>query len=742
MSEIQDDKKPLEGREPLKNIEAPLRDQILENLARKLEDMGWGEKAVTLWNGVNTDRENMSERLKKYRSTWDEFVDVEGTGAFKGASNLHIPMTLTVGKTVHARFLQALIGIDPSFTIKARQEANTERVQMVEEFLRYALNDWANFYKGVEDVLDAWLWAWVMDGEGIMKWRWECQYTTFKDVVEGEEDDGAVYESRNGKPIVHKKKKKVEKEVTITKKTFEGPVLEHIPYEDFAAIGGGGDPDLADITIHRQYVTASDMWTQVDRKVFRKGAVETIIAAGEDRKSGAQGGDAKEQKAQASGQASVDTEVDLDRWELLEVYAKVDVDGNGINSDVIMWVHPATKEIVRATYLWRTNKAGERPFIRIEFHKRHDRAMGLVEMLYPLQVELNAIHNLRIDCGILTTIPFGFYKPTSSIEPEKLEIEPGMLIPVDNPTDVYFPNLGNRTTFGFQEENAIMNIVERLTSISDISLGVMSGQQGAARTATGARALVGEANANLDVFIRRMNRGWRKALRYKLQMLQQRTPEGLEFRVTGDDGKDYFKRVRSREDIAGEYDFELTPNSANSNKAIQQEVANQILQLVLNPIYFQTGVVGPLELYEASKNVLQQIGVKDYGRYIKKPMDGVRQFTPQEEVNRVLLGIPVPVDLANDHQGFLEYFKIIWENDEMLGQFSEQEVMLLVAQAKKHQEMMAAIQQLEAQQANQMQMRMNAMTGQGQSPGMNAMGSAPPAPASGGGAPNGQAPPA
>jgi hypothetical protein len=305
-----------------------------------------------------------------------------------------------------------------------------------------------------------------------------------------------------------------------------------------------------------------------------------------------------------------------------------------------------------------------------------------------------------------------------------IRYSPGSLIPVDDPTrDVFFPNLGNRTTFFVQEENILQTMVERLTGISDLSLGVLSGNQGATRTATGARALVGQANANLDVHLKRLFRAYRQFLRYLLHTLQQRIPEGLSFRVTGEDGHDYWRQIRSREDLVGDFDFEMDPSSADSDPQVRQEKAQQILNLAMNPMGIQLGSVGPRQVFEAMKNYLQAFGVKEWSRYLVMPPEDTLSLTPAEEANRVLRGVEVPVTMQGDHQGFIEYFNYLISKPELLGSFSQEEVMALAAHNQKHMQMLQAMEQMQAQAQNLAQMRSNADQSALQAPaGGNPMG--------------------
>ena len=698
MNQLNEDKKVLEGRRTKKLGSAALaskRDQIPEKLRQILIKKKVGQKVSEMWSQGNAERTTWLNRQQVYLRDIDEFLESSAEGAFAGSSTLHLPISLTIAKGMHARFVRAMLGIEPYFNTKARREDSIKAAEAVQSLMHYALKDWVNNHDGIADIIDAWLWQWITVGSGILKWRWEEDWTSWWDV----KYDGEV-----------------EREEYVTKRTFQGPKCEVKKHEDVLIIGGEGDPNKADAVLDRYWVNASDLWTAVDRAIFDEKAIRKIIKGGNDRIQGSVSSDIKEQRARQGGMNSAQKEKELDSYEIVEAYLKMDVDGSGINSDVVVWVHLRTNEIVRATYLRRINKAGKLPYQKIDFHRRSgsDYGIGLVEMLYPLAKEMDAIHNIHVDNNLLATMPFFFYRPSSNMPEQDLELEPGLGIPLDNPqTDVHIPNLGNRLAFGVQQEQSIQNLVERLTGINDMSLGVLSGAQGATRTATGARALLSEQSTSLDVFLRRMHRGWRQALEYLLNMLQQRIPDGFSFRVTGEDGNDYWGEVKGKDDIAGNLEFELNPNSESSNPDIQKEVASEVLQLTLNPLLIQTQVVSTGNIWEAVKNYLKSRGVKDFAKFVTKPPNYQHTLTPQDEANRILRGQEVPVTPEMDHQGFIAYFAMVMKSDEILGQFSEDKAIALAKQAEQHKQMMKALQNAQAQTQNVQQTEINARGGGG-----------------------------
>lgn len=725
MAILNQDKEILEtGRKnKLKDADAPLRDQISRKLFDKLEELEIGQKVDELWRKGTSNRTEWATRQQAYLALVDEHVTADTSGPFAGSSQLHIPMPLIVLKTFHARMYAAVMSVDPPFHAKARNEASVSRVQTVADTLRYYLLDGCNYGKGLEEVVDRWIWEWAGYGTGVKKWRWDTRYTRFVDVQTVPEAGPAqIVVGPDGNEMAQPTVRMVEKEVPVTKKIFDGPVCENVDLEDFVVIGGGGDIDLADAIVHRQFLTASELWTYADRKIFDTDAVEEAIEGGPNPMQSALGNAIKHQQALNAGTSEVESERTVDRYEIAEAHLRVDVDGSGINSDVVVWVHLKSRRLLRATYLHRISPSGERPFVKAIFQHRkgQENGVGLLEMLYPLSKEMDAMHNMRIDFGMISVMPVGFYRASSSLDPTTIQMEPGALIPLDNPqTDIYFPNMGNRTTFGMQEEAAIQTMIERLTSISDINLGVISGQ-GATRTATGSRLINSEMSSNLDIYLKRLNRAWKRSLRLCLHNLQQRIPPGTSFRLNGDDGADYWTTIKAPDQLGKyeDFDIEVTPNSESSNQQIQMDKAQQIVQMTSNPLDIQLGIVGALERHEALKNLLQSMGVRDFGKYIVKvdPAMSAAKLTPEEEANRVLRGQQVQIIPQMDHQGFLDWFDHVMETDELLGQFNEEQTMALAKHAQMHGQMLQAIKAQEAQAANAAQMRANSANSAQQAP--------------------------
>lgn len=716
---INDDKKVAEKRKkPLEGIEEPLAEQSPKKLLKKLENENFGRTVEQLWRQGNGDRSAWLTRQEAFLQQYDEFLDPIVDAPMAWASDLHLPVALTIGKTFHARFYSALMGTEPYCNVKARKAANEDRTTLVSDLMHYAMKSWANDYNGIEAEIDTFVWNWAMRGIGVLKMSWDKRYSRILDVVKRPRPVVKIVIGPEGQevPVETIEFDEVEEEMII--EDCNAPRLRRVAPENLVIIGGGGDIDQADAVLEQVQMTASDLWTLVDQGVFDEDAVKEIIKGGDQPKAIDQNAGITQMQSDKSGAASMDKSFDLDRYQIIEAYVKKDVDGSGINSDIVTWSDLKSGRLLRATYLHRINrKTKKRPYAKADFYIREGQTygIGLVELTYSICNEIDSLNNMALDFGLLSTLPFGYYRAGSNLTQETISVEPGSLIPVEDPQSIFFPTLGNRATFSMQHLQFLFTIIERLTGISDLNLGVI-GAQGATRTASGVRAIMSESNNNLDIFLRRLNRAMRKAFQYTFAMVQEKMPEGFEFRVFGDNGEDYFQVIKSRDEIAGHFDFEFEPNSASSNPSIRMDTASQVVQLTSNPLDIQLGIITPVQRYAALKNYLIAMGVKDYGKFIQKPQNMERTFTPEEMASRILSGVDVPVSPNMDLQGFVAYAQEIMDSDELLGQFNQQQALALAAKQKEAMQMMEALKQMAAQQANSQQMQRNSQQSMEQVP--------------------------
>lgn len=710
---INDDRETIEegrkNRLPEEEVQAPLAERSVRKLFEKLEEENFGATVVSLFRQGDADRANWLKRQESYLDQYDEMLDPIIQAPADWASDLHLPVALTIGKTFHARFFSAVMGQNPICNVKSRQAANEERTVLIQDLMQYTLLNWANDYTGIEAEIDTFVWNWTMRGVGILKVGWDSRQSRIIDVVKKPRKVVQYVIDQDGNEVPVEVIKYDEVEEAVVVEDCNAPRVKRIPPEDVVIIGGKGDIDAADAVIEICRMTASDLNTLVDQGVFDEDAVNEVIKSGDNSITSQPSAGIKLMQTEKSGESMLDKPHDLDRYEILEAYIKKDVDGSGINTDIVVWVHSQSGRLLRATYLHRINrKTKKRPYAKGDFYIREGQTygIGLIELTYSICNEIDALNNMAIDFGILSTMPFGYFRQGSSLSNIAIPIQPGTLIPTDDPSSIMFPNLGARHSFSMQHIAFLYGVLEKLVGLSDLNYGVIGGQ-GATRTASGVQALIQESNVNLDIFLRRLNRPIKKMMQYVFATLQERMPENMEFRVFGDNGQSFFRQVKSRTEIAGSFDFDMEPNSANSNPQIRLQTAQQIMAITGNPLDLQLGIITPVQRFEALKNYLIALGMKDYGRFIQKPQQGERVFTPAEVVNRIFAGIDVPILPTEDLVGFVKLATEFLEDDVTMGQVDPNQAMALESKRQQAVQMLQSLKQQQAQQANAQQMQRN-----------------------------------
>lgn len=599
----------------------------------------------------DTERSQFIERLTRYRQVWKDFVSAGLNPAFDGAHNVHVPMAFASIKAMQARIYQAVMGVNPPFTLKPRTKVPETHKQDKENLLSWVITDYANTQNGWDETIDEDILNFVADGKAVTKQYWLRDIRKFTDVEETVRRPLQLDE--DGFPVVDEKE--VEKEEVL----WDCPIIETVPIEDFWIIGKKlWDVDKADLIDHMQDYTKSDMIKSARLGFFNQEAVDEVIKDAPsypaNQSTNLLGEELKQLNDYVTGIDKQGSRAGIPSYKIHECYLRYDIDDDGIDEELVVWVEERKRQVLRVSYLERVGPGGKRPFTIKLFTPD---AKGLGELLYGLNNEIDYIHNQRLDYGTLQNLPFFFYRAASGLNPVQLKVGPGMGIPVDSPRDdIYFPQLNGGTAYGFQEEQQVTRYGEKTSGITDFALGQISGQ-GATRTATGTSALVNELNSNIDIHIKRYQRGYKRNLYILDLQCQDLLPLGTIIRVAGVDGKDIYKRFENREAIRFATDFELAANSINSNKAIERETAMMLLQQLANPIALQTGIASQLNLYSAYKNLLQKFDVKDIDAYITKPADAQDSpFSAKDEINMIIAGVKPPLVIKDRHPEKLAFF--------------------------------------------------------------------------------------
>jgi hypothetical protein len=672
-------------------IALSLRYRIPKKLEKLIEDDPECAKKLSSYiseqlNINQKNRTDMLDRLYQFRESWKNFEQAGLNIDIDGQHNEHIPLIFEKGKALHARIYSAVMSVEPPFVLLPKKAVDEKTKKSKEDLVRWVVSDYMNRGDGIAIETDKDIWNFVFDGTSIVKHYWDRDVRKFVDVIS---EPKLPYElDENGQLVMDEKEE--EKESV----EYDGPMMKIVSLEDLYITGPRAEGiDDADMVAHRQYYSKSDIIKGANLGFFMKDAVDKVLSYQPSVGEKTRGWDTAlaQQESRIAGLNSDDGGIPT--YTIHECYLRYDIDKDGIDEEIVVWRDWVSGIIMRITYLDRVSATGKRPFVLKKLIPMSGTPYGLGfgEILFGINNLLDYIANQRLDAGTFNTFPWFVYRAGSGLQDSDIRIGPGKGIPVDNVQDIAFPRVNGNPAYGFQEESLIQGYADGASSINKLAQGQVGGQ-GIARTATGAASLISELNTNLDIFIRRYQFGFRKSLRIVDKQCQDLLPLGLEYRVIGMDQTGAVnRRFTDREAIKFDCDYDLVGNSVNSNPAIERDTAVQLLQYALNPIMLQTGIVGPKQVYNTMKNLLQKLDIRDIGSYIQSP-DGIEgpEFTAQDEINAIASGVELPIRLNDEHEKKLAYYNA-FENSDEFGFLTEAHMPLYAKMKQKHEQYAASL---------------------------------------------------
>ena len=381
-----------------------------------------------------------------------------------------------------------------------------------------------------------------------------------------------------------------------------------------------------------------------------------------------------------------------------EVYARDDLDSDGIWEEVIYQIPYALEKIVSADYLEAVFPHGQRPFPALHSIPISNRFYGwsLGAILAPINIEVNTVINSVNRSQELINNPFGFYVPTAMPNDPKgvMSIEPGQLIPVAEKGAIEFPAFPQRPLADLQSGlDPILLFADRV-SVSP-QAGGSSQVRNAPRTARGTLALLSEAGAKVDKFIQAaQTSGWGQ-LMYQIWALYDQYASDEKWEAVT--GRPRQKRQKSV-DLMNQIKFVFKGNTVNTNKEVMRTIA-QLRYTVAgaDPLY----AADPLARRELLKDFLSHFSE---GVDVEKLLPKVSQFGAQRqpmdqrtETQIMLQGMPVdvlPIDDDASHIQALEQFQRSAQFDEL----TDTQVTLLAFHLRQHRDQLMMKQRQQALQ--------------------------------------------
>jgi hypothetical protein len=386
-----------------------------------------------------------------------------------------------------------------------------------------------------------------------------------------------------------------------------------------------------------------------------------------------------------------------------------DLNGDGKPEDVIFWVLEEDKILLKATPLTEMFPADppRRPLAEAQYlpvKGRHE-GISLPELMEGMHDYLKETLDQGMDGGTLATTPFFFYRAASSIKPEIIRPWPGDGVPISDPQrDIFFPQIPFDGSFALNAFALGKQQQERLTLVGDLQAGrVPTGKSSALRTVGGINTILAQGEARPERVLRRFFMGFAEIYKQMHELNQHFFPEEKQIRVLGltEPGENPYPVVVRQRDLNGRFVFDFRASVLNASKVAKQQGLQQLLQMAVNPLLLQLGVVGPTQIFRMIHDFVMATG-QDPQRYLQPPQPGDEKprLTANEAISVIfdyLLPDGLPAEpTAQEHVDQLQAFM----QDDKFGLFDQAQLNIFkswlsqvtqLAQQEKNQQELASL---------------------------------------------------
>ncbi len=352
-----------------------------------------------------------------------------------------------------------------------------------------------------------------------------------------------------------------------------GPSIFCVPIQDFL-VPGGAASDLQDA----RWV-AMRYWLTKDEMVLRQKTMGWDITAAQT--AGAD--DTVRQKREQLGRQRKSGEETRDLYEIWDIYAYYDVDGDGRAEDLLITYDRSSKSILRC----RWNPFQRRPFVAMRYQLRPHLfyGMGPLEMLKPLEEEISETHNHRMLNMMLANCRMwigkqGEIDETMTIWPNKV------LLSEDPKNSVAALQLGDVYPSSQIAEAILMAYAERRVGVSDISQARPSAPLGTRTPGITALSVLQQVNKRFTPAFDGMRLAVADAVRHALFRYQERLLAGdlaaqdKIRRIVGDQHAEAVLTTMTSPDFDEAVALELTASSASSNRDSDRQNALLLMNLM------------------------------------------------------------------------------------------------------------------------------------------------------------------
>lgn len=560
-----------------------------ETLVEAIDDQGWFRTkeqreerlgALGMWVRSEIDRAQAS-RTQLERQWQENLRQYEGVARrrsrnvpIENASNLEITLGAIAADAIYAQMLNLIFNISPLVTVRETAEDGslTNHVKGLQRFIEVVSRR-----MGLRGAVENALLDDVKLGTGVLYTRW-----------------------------AQTKKKTVVDEVL-----RQGPQARAVPIEDFF-VPGGACSDLQTerwcsmrqwLTLHELQLRERDLGWDIEG-VLPSGNVSRTRQVRE-RIGRVNGFGSRKGSSDSSGGGI---------YEVHDVYCFFDIDGDGIDEDLLVTFDWTSQKILKLMY----NPYERRPFEVMRYQLREFLFYGLsvVEMLRPYQDGATNLYNHWVDNSLLANARFWVGRH-GAVPNNQLRIWPNRFLPVSNPReDIQAVPMADTFPSAPAALQQTVSFAERRVGINDLTAPRPSAVLGSRTPGITALSLLQKSNERFgpafDGARFAIGGTVRQAIfRYQERVLMRDQTTIEEIKETlGDEMGGLVVELLNDKKFDDRVRLELTASSASVNKETERQNWLLLFQQVVGLGEKITQLVGLLENPQVGpmmKNTVQQL---------------------------------------------------------------------------------------------------------------------------------------
>lgn len=438
---------------------ASIPDEKVELLAHQLRDDIFGAFEA------QSARVRRIEQLKAEV----ECTKLDKKVPFKGASSIHLPLTMEILHTSHVLTRRVILGSSPMITaippMRMDKEIAIRISRELSNFVHLAL-----LRGGIHRALEAASWAAAIGGTGIVRVSWQSE------------------------------KSRAASRPQAMRQPFSGAVIEYVPRKDFFMFPAHSKTvDEAKGVGHQFWLRLSDLKARAKAGEYDEAAVEKVV--GESIAD-----TVRLQQVLGVSQSAASMKVSVqDLQDQQDRYVRL--------TELVMWWRPSESEPFSdwlVTYCPEASTVlrlmpypyehGRRCYIPVYWLRDHDNFDGIsfAWLLRGLNEEMDAQHRQYIDANTININQSWGVSPHLYATLKGKKMQPGQTLPLDMPgaaqklfETVPLPNI--------EASKILREEAERVSGVSPTLMGVpLSGR----RTATEVSQFVESGSAKIDDIVR------------------------------------------------------------------------------------------------------------------------------------------------------------------------------------------------------------------------------------------------